>query len=178
MKTKVYFFLSLILIIVSCGSHKYRDNYFSKNVKDRSQCFYIVDTINIADPIIVKEKGGFFIVSQTSLENNPKRIRDLLCLSDVYILEFDEFFFYSFLSQKDRQRFLNTKLSFYSDTEQTTIRGKTYMKFKSPNVSFVLCLIKTNFYNSVMENACGDWYMIKNKEFKNSYYRIVFPILK
>lgn len=28
-------------------------------------------------------------------------------------------------------------------------------------------------YNAYMVNSCGEWYEIKNREYMNSYYRIV-----
>jgi len=34
------------------------------------------------------------------------------------------------------------------------------------------------FYNAYMINSCGEWYEIKNREYMNSYYRIVFPVLE
>jgi hypothetical protein len=170
-------FCILSLLVVSCGSYQYRDDYYSVNRNDNEQCFFIVDTIEIPDPIIMKEKGDFFIVPKSALYKETKKIEDLYKNTDVYIACFDEFFFYKYLSKKKLPQYVN-RVSFYSETEKITINGKIYEKFKNPNVSFILGLIKINYYNTVMANACGEWYMIKNRKYKNSYYRIVFPIIK
>jgi hypothetical protein len=176
---KNYIFLVLSLLIVSCGNYQYRDNYYYlEHRNDNNQCFYVVDTINIPNPILVKEKGDYFIVSRTAIEKGTKNIEKLFHETDVYIAGLEEFFFYKYLSKESKvwSRYVN-KVSLYSETEQITINGKTYEKFKSPNVSFILGLIKVNYYNTVMETIDSDWYMLKNREYKNSYYRIVFPIL-
>ncbi len=154
------------------------DNYYVGHPTDRNQSFFIVDTIDIADPVIVREKGTDFIISKKVLEEKPKGMKDLSRISDVYILEYDSFFFYSFLSSKDMQRFQAINVSFYTDTEDIVIHGKMYKRFKSAKVSFILGLVNTDFYNAMMRNACGEWFMIKDKDCKNSYYRIVYPIIK
>ena len=176
MNTKIILLIFMSLMTISCVSHQYRDYYYYDHRNENNQCFFVVDTIDIPEPIVVKEKGDYFIVSQSALENGAKNIENLYHETDVYIANFDEFFFYKYLDKKFWPRYMHKAL-FYSDTEKIIINGKTYDKFKSPNVSFVLGLIKVNYYNTVMANSCDDWYMIKNKEYKNSYYRIVFPIL-
>lgn len=176
MKNYILFILSLLT--VSCGSYQYRDNYYYiEHRNDNDQCFYVVDTINIPNPILVKEKGDYFVVSRTALEKDTKNIEKLFHETDVYIAGLHEFFFYKYLSKKFWPHYMHNA-SFYTETEKITIDGKTYEKFKSPNVSFILGLIKVNYYNTVMETIDSDWYMLKNREYKNSYYRIVFPIIK
>ena len=177
MKKKLSISVFMLLVMSSCVCYKYRDSHYSLNPKDRGQCFFVVDTIDIEDPIVVKEKGENFIVSRSVLEKNDKRISNIFREADVYIAGFYEFNFYNFLSKRDLPRYLS-KMSFYSETEDININGRSCMKFKSSNVSFILCLINANYYNNVMANSCDDWYMIKNREYKNTYYRIVFPILK
>ncbi len=176
MNTKNYIYI-LSLLIVSCGSYQYRDDYYSVNRNDNEQCFFVVDTIDIPDPIIVKEKGDYFIVSRSAIEKGTKSIDNLFLETDVYIIGFEEFFFYKYLPHKALLRYMN-KAFFYSETEKIIINDKMYEKFKSSNVSFILGLIKVNYYNTVMANTCGEWYMIKNRDYKNSYYRIVFPIIR
>lgn len=178
MKRNIYCFILWSLTIASCGSYKSMDNYYIDHPTDRNQCFFIVDTIDIADPVIVREKGTDFIVSKKVLEERPKSIKDLSRISDVYILEYDPFFFYRFLSSKDIQRFQGINISFYTETEDIVINEKMYKRFKSTNISFVLGLVKTYFYNTEMRNACNEWFMIKDHDYKNSYYRIVYPILR
>lgn len=178
MKMKNYILYILSLFVVSCGSYQYRDDYYYEHRNDNNQCFFVVDTIDIPNPILVKEKGDYFIVPQTAIEKGTNNIEDLFHETDVYIAGLDEFFFYKYLSKEEKvwSRFVN-KVSIYNDKEKITINGKVYEKFKSPNVSFILGLIKVNYYNTVMAAMDRDWYMLKNREFKNSYYRIVFPIL-
>ena len=178
MSTKIVILLFMTLMTISCVSHQYRDYYYYDHRNDNYQCFFVVDTIDIRDPIVVKEKGTYFIVSRTAIENGAKSIENLFRDTDVYIASFDEFFFYKYLSKEARvwSRYVN-KVSIYSETEKITINGKIYEKFKSPHVSFILGLIKVNYYNTVMACMDCDWYMLKNQEYKNSYYRMVFPIL-
>ena len=178
MNTKNFVFLILSLMVASCGSYQYRDDYYSVNRNDNEECFFVVDTIDISDPIVVKEKGDYFIVSRPALEKGAKSIEELFQETDVYIACFEEYFFYKFLSKKFWPRYIHNNVTFYSETEEITINRKTYEQFKSPNVSFILGLIKVNYYNTVMAKTCDDWYMIKNRKYKNSYYRIVFPILR
>lgn len=180
MKMKLYSIYILSLLFASCGSYQYHDNYYALDHRnDNDQCFFVVDTINIPNPILVKEKGDYFIVSQSAIEKGTKNIEKLFHETDVYIAGLEEFFFYKYLSKEVKvwSHYVN-KVSLYSETEQITINGKKYEKFKSPNVSFILALIKVNYYNAVMACMDCDWYMLKNREYRNSYYRIVFPILK
>ena len=180
MKTKLYPIYILSLVFMSCGSYQYHDNYYALDHRnDNNQCFFVVDTIDIPNPILIKEKGDYFIVSQTALEKGTKSIDNLYHETDVYIAGFEEFFFYKYLPKEARiwSRYVN-KVSIYAETEKITINGKTYEKFKSPHVSFILGLINVNYYNTIMACMDCDWYMLKNREYKNSYYRIVFPILK
>ena len=174
---KPYIFYILSLVIASCGSYQYSDDYYLEHRNDNDQCFYVVDTIEIPNPIIINEKGGYYIVSRNALGKKTKNIEKLFHETDVYIAGLHEFFFYKYLSKKVQLRYMH-KASFYTETEKITIDGKTYEKFKSPNVSFILGMIKVNYYNTVMACLDCDWQMLKNREYKNSYYRIVFPIIK
>lgn len=163
------------------GSDKHYDVHYSSSPegkRDREQVFYVVDTIKIADPLIISEKGNMFVLSQSAYENNSKSIKKLYRETDVYIVCVDESDFYDFLSSKHKARYRTFHEQFYSETESVTIKGKQCYKFKSPDVSFVLGLIKVSFFNVRMTQSCGDWYRLYNREYMNSYYRIVFPILK
>ncbi len=167
--------------MIACGSHKYYDAYYRsfEGQRDREQVFYVVDTIKIADPIMVRENGDLFVLSLSAYENSStKRIKDLYRETDVYIVG-QEFFFYNYLSPKYKSRFYSSPIPFYNEPdEKIVINGKRCYKFKSPNVSFIMGIIKVGFYNAQMINSCGKWYELKNKEYMNSYYRIVFPILR
>ena len=178
---KRYISIILSIFMISCGSHKYYNEYYrsSEGQKDRAQVFYVVDTIKIANPIMVREKGDLFVLSQSAFEKSPtKKIKDLYRETDVYMVGM-EFFFYNYLSPKDKARFYSSPIRYYNEPdEKTIIDGKECYKFKSPDVSFILGLIKVGFYNAYMINSCGEWYEIKNREYMNSYYRIVFPVLE
>ena len=100
MKKNICCFILWSITIASCGSYKSMDNYYVDHPTDRNQCFFIVDTIDIADPVIVREKGTDFIVSKKILEERPKSIKDLSRISDVYILEYDAFTDISFNPKK------------------------------------------------------------------------------
>ena len=68
--------------------------------------------------------------------------------------------FNKYLDKKFWPRYMHKAL-FYSDTEKIIINGKTYDKFKSPNVSFVLGLIKVNYYGN-LGTVLGDPLLSRN----------------
>lgn len=77
---KRYIPIILSIFMISCGSHKYYNEYYrsSEGQKDREQVFYVVDTIKIVNPIMVREKGDLFVLSQSAFEKSPtKKIKDL-----------------------------------------------------------------------------------------------------
>ena len=96
MNTKIILLIFMSLMTISCVSHQYRDYYYYDHRNENNQCFFVVDTIDIPEPIVVKEKGDYFIVSQSALENGAKNIENLYHETDVYIANFDEFFFYKY----------------------------------------------------------------------------------
>lgn len=99
---------------MSCGSYQYHDNYYALDHRnDNNQCFFVVDTIDIPNPILIKEKGDYFIVSQTALEKGTKSIDNLYHETDVYIAGFEEFFFYKYLPKEAKDLVTLCKQSFY-----------------------------------------------------------------
>jgi hypothetical protein len=138
----------------------------------------VVDTISIDDPVVVGFDGGDFVCSRKLLDTvkiDKKFVKrpDVFLLGDyTFGLYFDlevveDFYKYSYPDYRNCKPELKTKFP-----EQ-----KIYLyEYKTPPAFFILGLINVNYYNRKHNFSDCDFYVIKTKDPKISYHKIVYPL--
>jgi len=176
---KKYTFLLLLLFISSCSTHKeaiYDSRYEGEpNYKS----FYVVDTIQIEDPVVVCHEGRF--VCSRKLLDTVKIDKNFFERPDVFLLS--QYGLYNDLDLADFDKYLDilgeeckTEVKTTLNTELETKYYKVYLReFKTPPAFFILGLINANYYNKNNMTIDGSSYLMDTKDQKTSYYKIVYP---
>ena len=173
------FFIGFILsfMMISCKISKgvIDFDYIGESNYDS---FYIVDTIQIVDPLLIssKNKNGQYIVSKMTLEKHSKE-KDFLSRADVFIYGDD---LYRLLPI---EKYGQYKYSKYDECDKFKLSNFDHPKFdiyefKIESVEFLLGLINANYY---YQKSSGFHVNIPNyREFnyKRNFYKIVFPYCK
>jgi len=167
--------VSLTWLIVGC--HKRIRMYYDYNYKGESNYknVYLVDTISINDPIIIRYNGGRFIVPNQLLNKTVKINDKFLKRPDVFILGDN---FYRDFNSKDSIKFVSYPEEGGCGTEKITsdIENVEVFRYKSKSVKFLLELVNVNYYNKTHNGY--NTFEIENNDWKNSFYKVVFPLCK
>ena len=174
---KIIKIVFLFALLTSCTATKpIYDTYYKGEPNYKS--FYVVDTIKVENPIIIRGQGKEFVCSK-SLVQSTKINKKFFNRPDVFILGDN---FYCDLYPQDYKKY-----TYFDDGESEghceeikldTLINKIIRvyKYKTDSVRFILCLINANYYNNHYNTFDAPWYCIMNKDQKNSYYKIVYPL--
>ena len=170
---RITLFLIFVVVGFSCSIKYYP---MSKSELDKNReydYFYVVDTIEIADPIIIRSPkvGGQFIISQSILhEYNGKK--EFFARPDVFILSY-ELYRVLPLDKFSKYQYLDFGGCSKINRENSEFGLQIY-KYESEKVRFILGLINAKYY--WLNYASYDYYDLPDRFNLNTYYRIVFPI--
>lgn len=169
MKHIVIYISVIILVISSCSPNHYDINYQGEN---NYKSFYIVDTIIIKNPVIIRSKkfGGTFVLERVKLNEYQNNIEFFLS-PDVFILGFD---LYRDLNLEDIKKH---NYSDYGGCEiresEIKIKGVEVFEYRTKPI-FILGLINTNYYH--MKHNSESYFNIPIKHSKVTYHKLVYPL--
>ncbi len=195
---KFIIYCSIIISFISCSFYSREQYFYSKEHFDDNfsggenySLIYIVDTIEIEDPIIVSHFQSY--VCSKKLLDSVKINKAFFKRPDVFLLKSD-WSFYQYMSKKDYHKYKNMwndceTLCNYTKSTVLNERKKIHMQEFAEKVSFILALVNTNQYNKV---EFGDvtnsyekiywgmfyypYYTRKKNDLKTSYFKVVLPI--
>lgn len=167
-------FIILLLIIfpflwLSCATHKYEEN---NNYKP----FYIVDTIQISDPVVIVSGAKLFLTSERLLLRT-KVDANFFRTPGVYLML--ENFFSSLETEKKTKELFPVfyQPTFYSLSRIGEANGKLMiLKYPKEIHSFVLGLVRVDYLNRIYKKS--KQYPFKVKDDRFYYLKIVNPLIK
>jgi hypothetical protein len=178
MKILVFFIVLIALCFSSCKNQKSSliqyDVYYDILYKgeDNFKQFYIVDTIVIKEPIIIRSQqyGGPFIIEKEKLNNYQNSIEFLLS-PDIFILGFD---LYRDLEFSDYKKIsYSAKGGCVIQESEIKMNGIEIREYES-DPKFILGLINTNYYH--VKHNSESYFNIPIKDSKITYIKIVYPL--
>lgn len=157
-----------LICIFSCSPKNYfrfTDDEYRSRKTDAYKFLYVVDTIQIENPIVFLYEGHHYVCADTIVKD--KKIDDSLFeRQDVYLYMSD---FYFFMTHDDFMRIKNFQRETSEKEKVVNIKYKnetlyTY-GFDQQNVSFIMGLVNHDFYEYKVR--CPD-YPNKSLKIKNS----------
>ena len=159
------------MVSLSCTRFYYDPDYKGE---PNHKSFYIVDTIQIEDPVRIfsKKFGGPFVCDRSKLKEY-KENKDFFLSPDVFILGFD---IYYLLRLEEFEKYYYPG---YGNCEEYQIESKyndLYVQDYKSKPEFILCLINANYYH--IKHATEIYFNIPIKNSKIVYLKLVFPLCK
>ena len=166
--------LFCLFFILSCKSVDL--NYPDYVNQDGYKSLYVVDTIQIDDPVSVLTKSGYcFVMPHQAFSSFNGKEKTLFKREDVFLLELrlpiyipSELYNKYILSNS--YSYLNDRIPLKSDKKKV----KELMSFGRQPDFFLLVLIRGDFYNRVYTGLDGPPTLeLENEKF--SYYKVAIP---
>ena len=179
---KISIFFVLLFGLSSCVIPKrlYDLNYKGEpNHKN----FYVVDTIQIEDPVVIYFRGRFVCSRKILNSPNLKFDKKFFKRPDVFIFSnnlgydldniIEDYFKYPYPDYGN----CSIEMKFQILKNDKNDKNVIYLReFKNQPAYFILGLINANYYNMKHADIEGGWHPIYSKDPKISYYRIVYPL--
>jgi|GEM_PF-1187962 lipoprotein len=164
------------LVYSICNNDYYDANYKGE---DNYKNFYIVDTIDIEDPVIIRNTSGCLFICSEATINSIRIDKSFFYRPDVFILGNN---LYDDLAPSDYEQYYYPDFGNCSIVSLDTLsRDKPPIqkyKYNDDSVRFILGLINVNYHNKTHQVMDGCTFSIRSNDPKNSYYKIVYPICK
>ena len=182
---KLLFLLFFFFQLLSCSTIERGMLYNTAKYDDmRYSHFYVIDTIQIDSPMVLKNKSLYYIFPKTIYKAN-KINKDFFQRKDVflydgtigdismYVDKQNDFYKYDFFNNLDCNL-----------VKTDIIKNGNFYEFKKLPKCFVLCFVNVNYFNwcnrgFICSDRKGDKMrnpFIKDKMSKINYRKIVFPI--
>ena len=163
-----------LFFILSCKSVDL--NYPDYANQDGYKSLYVVDTIQIDDPVSVLTKSGYcFVMSHQAFNSFNGKEKTLFKRADVFLLELRLPIYipgelYNKYILSNSYSYLDNRIPLKSDKKKI----KELMSFGRQPDFFLLVLIRGDFYNRVYTGLDGPPTLeLENEKF--SYYKVAIP---
>lgn len=171
MKKNIYILLTAVVFASCTSTSNIMDfNYMGE---DNYKNIYIVDTIEIKQPITIHYGNSKFVVSRNTLLKQKQLTNNFFLRPDVFVLRSN---IYRDFSSKDVKSYTFAKTPYCELGELVKIGGYSTREFKCDSVKFILGLINVNYYNTHFNSE--NYYQIRQKNQKINYFKIVYPLCK
>lgn len=151
---------------------------YAQNFKISNQySFYIVDTIEIKNPIIYYkiDQSVKFVTNEDNINQNKPNINKIILKDDNYILGEDIYRFFTDNNIMKNYYYPDNGNCQKKNAPMKNHKKIRFQKFTTEPSKYILALIKLSFYNSLVTA-----YGLKESAFDKSqdvlYYKIVFPL--